>query len=54
MMQFLKKIGPHILVIAGFVVIALIYFYPVLQGKQIYQSDIIQYAGMAKQQNGHE
>jgi hypothetical protein len=26
-------------------------FYPVLQGKQIYQSDIAQYTGMAKEQN---
>jgi len=35
----------------GFVVIALFYFNPVLKGKQIYQSDIVQYTGMAKQQN---
>ena len=35
----------------GFVLISLIYFYPVLQGKQILQSDIAQYTGMAKEQN---
>lgn len=37
--------------IIGFVLISLIYFYPVLQGKKIYQSDIAQYTGMAKEQN---
>jgi hypothetical protein len=49
MNPFLKKILPHLLVIVGFVIVALVYFYPVLQGKQIYQSDIVQYSGMAKQ-----
>jgi len=28
-----------------------LYFYPVLQGKKILQNDIVQYSGMAKQQN---
>ena len=37
--------------ILGFVLVSLIYFYPVLQGKQIFQSDIVQYTGMAKEQN---
>ena len=46
-----KKILPHILVLLLFVVASLIYFSPVLQGKQIFQSDIMQYTGMAKQQN---
>lgn len=51
-MQFsFKSFLPHILVILGFVVASLLYFSPVLQGKQIYQSDIVQYTGMAKQQN---
>ena len=45
-----KKFLPHILVILGFVVASLVYFSPVLQGKKIYQSDIAQYIGMAKQQ----
>ena len=31
--------------------ISLLYFSPVLQGKKILQNDIIQYSGMAKQQN---
>lgn len=51
-MQFnLKKFLPHLVVILLFVVAALAYFSPVLQGKRIFQSDIVQYNGMAKQQN---
>mgnify|MGYP006193354083 CR=1 FL=1 len=50
-MKQLQKFYPHLLAILGFIVIALIYFYPVLQGKKIYQSDIVQYTGMAKEQN---
>lgn len=46
-----KKILPHILILISFVVISLLYFNPVLKGKQIFQSDIIQYTGMAKQHN---
>lgn len=50
-MKLLNKYYPHLAAIAGFILISLIYFYPVLQGKQIYQSDIAQYTGMAKEQN---
>lgn len=50
-MKQLQKLYPHALVLLGFVLISLIYFYPVLQGKQISQSDIAQYTGMAKEQN---
>jgi hypothetical protein len=50
-MKQLQKFYPHLIALLGFVVIALIYFYPVLQGKKIYQSDIVQYTGMAKEQN---
>ena len=35
----------------GFLMVSVLYFYPVLQGKQIFQSDIAQYTGMAKEQN---
>ncbi len=35
-------------------VAALAYFYPVLQGKAIYQSDIAQYKGMAKERNDYK
>ncbi|NNK82067.1 MAG: YfhO family protein [Flavobacteriaceae bacterium] len=47
----LKKCLPHLLMVIGFVVASLLYFNPVLEGKQIFQSDIVQYTGMAKQQN---
>jgi hypothetical protein len=50
-MKILNKFYPHFLAIFGFVIVALIYFYPVLQGKALYQSDIAQYTGMAKEQN---
>jgi len=41
----------HLFVSMLFVVISLLFFYPVLQGKKIYQSDIVQYTGMSKLQN---
>jgi len=44
-----KKILPHLIVVALFVIAALAYFSPVLQGKTIFQSDIVQYQGMAKE-----
>ncbi len=47
----IKKILPHVIILIGFVVVSLLYFNPVLKGKQIFQSDIMQYTGMAKQQN---
>lgn len=50
-MKYFQKFLPHLLAFFGFVILSLVYFYPVLQGKQISQSDIIQYTGMAKEQN---
>ncbi|MDG1791030.1 MAG: hypothetical protein P8H34_06250, partial [Flavobacteriaceae bacterium] len=50
-MKQLKKFLPHIIVFILFTMISLTYFSPVLQGKKIFQSDIVQYTGMAKQQN---
>ncbi len=50
-MQYFKKILPHLVVLLLFVIASLAYFSPVLQGKKIFQSDIVQYSGMAKQQN---
>ena len=41
----------HIFVLVIFCCTSLLYFSPVLQGKKILQNDIVQYAGMAKQQN---
>jgi len=46
-----KKIIPHAVALLLFVVMSLAYFYPVVQGKKIQQTDIVQYAGMAKKQN---
>ena len=46
----LKKFLPHILIIFGFIALSLAYFNPVLSGKQIFQSDIMHYIGMSKQQ----
>ena len=46
----LKQFGTHLLVIFGFALVAVLYFNPVLKGQKIYQSDIVQYTGMAKQQ----
>ncbi len=45
-----KRLLPHFLIIVGFVVVSLAYFSPVLQGKKIFQSDIMHYIGMSKQQ----
>jgi len=45
-----KILLPHIAVLVGFILVSLIYFYPILQGNKIFQSDIVQYTGMAKEQ----
>ncbi|SHL22495.1 membrane protein YfhO [Flavobacterium xanthum] len=50
-LKIINKFYPHALAILGFVFVSVLYFYPVLQGKQIFQSDIVQYTGMAKEQN---
>ena len=46
----LKKILPHIVAVLLFITASVLYFSPILQGKQIKQSDITQYIGMSKQQ----
>ena len=46
----IKKVLPHVAVVFVFVVTALLYFSPVLLGKKMFQSDIQQYRGMAKEQ----
>ncbi|MCL9807277.1 YfhO family protein [Flavobacterium amniphilum] len=50
-MDKLKRFYPHALAVLGFVLVSIIYFYPVLQGKKLLQSDIVQYTAMAKEQN---
>jgi len=44
----LKQFLPHIVAVLLFVVASVLYFSPVLQGKQIKQHDISQYIGMSK------
>ena len=43
----------HFFALVFLLIASLAYFYPVLQGKAISQSDIRQYIGMAKEQNDH-
>lgn len=50
MQALLKKFLPHLVVLFLFVGVSLTYFSPVMEGKVIYQSDIVQYIGMANQQ----
>lgn len=51
-MKNISKYYPQLLAVLGFIIVSLIYFYPVLQpNKAFYQSDIAQYTGMAKEQN---
>ena len=46
-----KQITPHIVSLSLLIVVALMYFNPVLKGKKISQSDITQHIGMAKEVN---
>ena len=46
-----KRFIPHLVVLLLFVIASLAYFSPAINGKTIFQSDIVQYTGMAKQQN---
>ncbi len=47
----LYKLYPYALVVIGFIMVSVLYFNPILKGKALYQSDIAQYIGMAKEQN---
>jgi len=49
-----KKISLRFLPVIGFIIVALAFFYPVLQGKVMYQSDIAQYIGMSKQMKEYQ
>ncbi|MFI5156509.1 MAG: hypothetical protein ACHQEM_10000, partial [Chitinophagales bacterium] len=46
---FLKKSIPHILAIAIFLIVAMVYCKPALEGKRLSQSDQIGHTGMARQ-----
>ncbi|WP_224490359.1 hypothetical protein [Robertkochia flava] len=50
----LKKAVPHFVVLLLFIAASLFYFSPVLQGKQIFQSDIVQYIGMAHERDQYK
>jgi len=47
--NLLRKSGPYILAVVLFVVISVIYFSPVLEGKKLQSSDGTQFKGMAKE-----
>jgi len=49
-----KALIVHLCVVGLFILTALVYFYPVLQGKAIFQSDIAQYKGMAKERDDYK
>lgn len=47
--NFIKIWLPHIAVISIFALISMVYFYPLFSGKEIIQSDILQYKGMQRE-----
>src|SRR3982751_4216206 len=47
--SFLKKIVPHLIALGIFLVIAVVYCSPVLQGKVVSQHDVLGWKGMAQQ-----
>ena len=46
---FFRNIIPHVICVFFLLVLSLAYFYPVLLGKGLEQSDISQFTGMSKQ-----
>lgn len=47
--SFLKKALPHIIAVLVFLVVAIVYCKPALEGKVVYQSDVLQWKAMAQQ-----
>ena len=47
--NFIKIWLPHIAVVSIFALISMVYFYPLFSGKEIIQSDILQYKGMQRE-----
>jgi hypothetical protein len=47
--DLLRKSGPYFLAIGLFLLISVIYFSPVLEGKKLQSSDVTQFKGMAKE-----
>ena len=48
-MKLLKTYVPYIIALVTFVIVSLLYFLPVIHGKEILQSDIVQFTGMSKE-----
>ncbi|MBP9152097.1 MAG: hypothetical protein KBF73_07420, partial [Flavobacteriales bacterium] len=48
-MDKLKKLLPHFAVLLAFAGISLAYMSPLLQGKELFQSDIVNFLGMSKE-----
>lgn len=46
-----KKALPHIIAVLIFLVVAVVYCRPALEGKVVFQSDVLQFKGMAQQSN---
>jgi len=44
-----SKIVPFLVAIAVFIIVSLAYFFPVLEGKKLFQSDIAQFRGISKE-----
>jgi len=44
-----KGAVPHLVALAAFLIITVLYFQPLLQGKKIYQGDIVNYKGMSQE-----
>lgn len=53
MKQKFKELIPHLIVVAVFVVISALYFYPEFDGKELVQGDNVQAAGMSQEINQH-
>ena len=49
-----KQIVLSLAIIAGFVMITLLYFQPIFEGKTLHQFDVMQYQGMAKEANDYQ
>jgi len=44
-----KSAVPHLVALAAFLIITVIYFQPLFQGKKVYQGDIVNYKGMSQE-----
>lgn len=50
----LKKILPHIIAVVAFIVVSLVFFSPVMEGKKLFQSDMAQFDGASKELHDYE